>query len=126
MTKSNTPIPAGRENLIAHLVCENCSDAIEFYKKAFGAEEVSRMPAPGGKKLMHAEIRVGNSLVFLAGDFPEFVGGKSGSPKGLGGSPVTIHRYVTNCDAAIQRAADAARQSKCRPQTCFGEIATAS
>lgn len=102
-----TKIPPGTEGLIPHLVCDRCADAIEFYKKAFGAEEVCRMPAPDGKRLMHAEIKIGSRFVFLADDFPEYCGGKSQSPKSLGGTPVTIHRYVEDCDAAIKRAQDA-------------------
>jgi len=100
------PIPTGHENLIPHLVCERCADAIEFYKRAFGAEEIHRMPAPDGR-IMHAALKIGNSFLFLVDDFPEYCEGKSESPKALGGSPVTIHRYVENCDAAIQRAVDA-------------------
>jgi len=101
------PIPSGREGLIPHLVCSPCADAIEFYKRAFGAEEISRAPGPDGKRLMHAEIRIGGRPVFLVDDFPEFCGGKSATPKTLGGTPVTIHRYVKDCDAAIKRAEQA-------------------
>jgi PhnB protein len=100
------PIPAGSEGLIPHLVCDPCADAIEFYKKAFGAEEVYRLPAPGGR-IMHASIKIGGRPVFLADDFPEYCGGKASSPKALGGTPVTIHRYVEDCDAAIRRAEQA-------------------
>lgn len=107
MSKSTQPIPAGHENLIPHLVCEGAADAIEFYKRAFGAVEIHRMPAPDGQRLMHAAIRIGNSFVFLVDDFPEFCGGKSQSPKALKGTPVTIHRYVTDCDAAINQAVQA-------------------
>ena len=103
MTK---PIPAGHEGLIPHLVCSPCADAIEFYKKAFGAEEVHRMPAPDGR-LMHAAIRIDGRYMFMADDFPEYRGGKSQSPKALGGTPVTIHRYVADCDAVMDRAAKA-------------------
>jgi len=106
MSKTVQPIPPGHENLIPHLVCERCSEAIEFYKKAFGAEEVQRMPSPDGR-LMHAALRIGNSFVFLVDDFPEYCGGNSQTPTGLKGSPVTIHRYVENCDAAIKRAQEA-------------------
>jgi uncharacterized glyoxalase superfamily protein PhnB len=53
---------------------------------------------------MHAEIRIGGTPVFLADDFPEYCGGKAQSPNALGGTPVTIHRYVDDCDAAIERA----------------------
>ncbi len=103
----SSAIPPNHEGLIPHLVCDPCSDVIEFYKKAFGAKEISRVPAPDGKRIMHAEIQIGGKSVFLVDDFPEFCGGKASSPKALGGTPVTIHRYVENCDAAIQRAADA-------------------
>jgi uncharacterized glyoxalase superfamily protein PhnB len=104
MTKSVQPIPAGKENLIPHLVCDPCAEAIEFYKKAFGAEELMRMPGPDGHRVMHAAIRIGNSHVFLADDFPEYCGGKASSPKALQGTPVTIHQYVRDCDAAVKRA----------------------
>ena len=107
MSKSVQPIPPGHENLIPHLVCNSCSEAIEFYKKAFGAEEMHRVPAPDGRKIMHAAIRIGKSVVFLVDDFPEHCGGKSQSPTALKGTPVTIHHYVENCDAAIKRAQDA-------------------
>jgi PhnB protein len=104
MTKA---IPAGREGLIPHLKVDRCAEAIEFYKKAFGAEELARMPAPDGKRIMHAAILIGGQTVFLADDFPEYCGGKASSPTALGGTPVTIHRYVEDCDAVIQRAAQA-------------------
>lgn len=107
MSKTVQPIPAGHEGLIPHLVCDPCSEAIEFYKKAFGAEEIVRMPAPDGRRIIHAQLRIGKSFLFLVDDFPEFCGGKSGSPKALKGTPVSIHQYVANCDAAIKRAVDA-------------------
>jgi PhnB protein len=107
MSESIRPIPPGHENLIPHLVCDRCSEAIEFYKKAFGAEEIHRLPAPDGRKIMHAAIRIGQSFVFLADDFPEFCDGKSQTPTALKGTPVSIHRYVENCDAAIKRAQEA-------------------
>jgi PhnB protein len=107
MSKSTQPIPPGHENLIPHLVCDPCSEAIEFYKKAFGAQEIQRIPAPDGRRIMHAAIKIDNSFVFLVDDFPEFCGGKASSPKALRGTPVTIHHYVENCDAALKRAQDA-------------------
>lgn len=107
MTESTQPIPPGHENLIPHLVCSPCSEAIEFYKKAFGAEEICRIPAPDGRRIMHAAIRIGKSFVFLVDDFPEFCGGKSQTPTALKGTPVSIHQYIENCDAAIKRAQDA-------------------
>lgn len=107
MGSPNQPIPEGHDHLIPHLVCSNCTEAIEFYKKAFGAVELRRMPAPDGKRVMHAAMQLGKSMFFLADDFPEFCGGHSRSPLGLKGTPVTIHRYVDDVDAAIKRAQDA-------------------
>ena len=105
MPKVN-PIPEGAEGAIPHLVVKGGNQAIDFYKKAFGAEEVMRMPGPDGR-LMHGEIRIGSALVYLADDFPEMCGGKSRTPQSLGGTPATIHRYVTDCDSVIKRAVDA-------------------
>ena len=107
-----TPIPAGSEGLIPHLVCDPCADAIEFYKKAFGAQETYRVPAPDGRRLIHAEIRIDGRPLFLADDFPEYCGGKASSPQALGGTPVTVHRFVRDCDAAIQRAEKAGASVK--------------
>jgi PhnB protein len=100
-------------------VCDPCAEAIEFYKRAFEAEELSRVPTPDGRKILHAEIRIGGKILFLADDFPEFCEGKSHSPKTLGASPVTIHRYVEDCDAAVRRASDAGATVKMPVQDMF-------
>jgi uncharacterized glyoxalase superfamily protein PhnB len=118
MSKSTQPIPPGQENLIPHLVCSPCAEAIEFYKKAFGAEEVSRAPTPDGR-IMHAHLRIGKSHLFLVDDFPEYCGGKSSTPAALKGTPVTMHRYVENCDAAIKRAQDAGATVQMPPMDMF-------
>lgn len=112
-------IPTGMEHLIPHLVCSPCTEAIEFYKKAFGAEEVSRAPAPDGRRIMHAQIRIGKDFVFLVDDFPEFCGGKSGTATALKGTPVTVHRYVENCDAAVERAQKAGATVQMPPADMF-------
>lgn len=104
MSQPSQPIPPGHDGIIPHLVCEPCTDAIEFYKKAFGAEEVYSMHAPDGRRVMHASLRIGKNYVYVVDDFPEFCGGKSMTPKALQGTPVTIHQYVEDCDAAIKRA----------------------
>jgi uncharacterized glyoxalase superfamily protein PhnB len=101
------PIPAGLEGFIPHLCCSPCADAIEFYKKAFGAQEMCRLPGPDGKRIMHAAILIDGKTVFLADAFPEHCGGKDLTATGLGGTPVTLHRYVADCDAAFQQAIDA-------------------
>ena len=104
---SHQPIPPGSEHLIPHLVCNGATKAIEFYKKAFGGELMYSLPAPDGQRIMHAAMRLGNSMFFLVDDFPEFCGGQSESPQALKGSPVTIHRYVADVDAAVNRAVEA-------------------
>jgi uncharacterized glyoxalase superfamily protein PhnB len=84
-----------------HLVVDGAAQAIGFYERAFGAEEVMRTPAPDGKRLMHALIRIGGAVLMLADAFPE-VG--SHSPKAFGGSAVSIHLYVGDVDAVFDRA----------------------
>jgi uncharacterized glyoxalase superfamily protein PhnB len=100
------PIPDGCEGFIPHLVVKNGASAIDFYKRALGAEEVTRLPSPDGR-IMHAHLRVGTTAVFLADDFPEMCGGQPRNPQALHGTPVTIHRYVHDVDSAIKRAQDA-------------------
>lgn len=99
-TPAKKPIPDGMHTLTAHIVCEGASDAIAFYKKAFNAEELARLPGPNGK-VMHAAIRIGDSVLMLMDDFPEW--GSLG-PKALKGSPVTLHLYMTDVDAAMKQA----------------------
>ena len=94
------PIPDGMHTVTPHLVCAGAADAIEFYKKAFNAVETIRLPGPQGK-LMHAAIRIGDSAVMLVDEFPDM--GAFG-PKWLKGSPVTIHLYVEDVDAFVERA----------------------
>ena len=97
------PIPEGYSTLTPHLVVNDAAKAIEFYKKAFGAEEIARMPGPSGK-IMHAEIRVGNSRVMLNDEFPDM--GARG-PKSIGGTAVTLHLYVENVDKSWEKAVGA-------------------
>lgn len=112
------PIPDGCEGFIPHLVVNNASAAIDFYKKAFGAEELGRMPAPDGR-LMHAEVSIGGKPIYLADDFPEYCGGKPRAAAALGGSPVNIHQYVTDCDAAFNRAVSAGATVTMPPMDMF-------
>jgi PhnB protein len=92
--------------LSPHLVVDDAAAAIDFYTKAFDAVQLGRIPRPDGK-LIHAAVRINGFLVMLADDFPEVSGGKSMTPKSLGGTPVTIHLTVTDVDAKFQRALDA-------------------
>ena len=96
------PIPEGFHTVTPHLIVKGAAKAIEFYKEAFGAEEVRRMPGPDGK-LMHAEIRLGNSRILLADEFPHW-----GSHGPRGDSPaVLVHLYVEDADAVYRRALEA-------------------
>ena len=94
------PIPEGMHTVTPHLVCAGATEAIEFYQKAFGATEPSRVPGENGK-LMHASVRIGDSVVMLNEEMPEW--GAFG-PKSLKGSAVTIHLYVENADAVFEQA----------------------
>lgn len=100
MAKPGKPVPEGFRTITPHLVVDGAAEAIEFYRKAFGAEETLRMPGPDGK-LMHAELKIGDSALMLNDPFPEY--GAVG-PKAIGGSPVTIHLYVNDVDALWDRA----------------------
>jgi uncharacterized glyoxalase superfamily protein PhnB len=101
MTK---PIPDGFNAITPYLIVSDADKAMAFYAKAFGATEVVRMPGPDGHGVMHAEISIGGSMVMLTGADPA-----SGmkSPTDLGGSPVTIHHYCADVDAAFARATGA-------------------
>lgn len=116
MADKANPVPADARSVTAHLVVSNGAAAIDFYKKAFGAEEVFRMPAPDGKRLLHAEIRIGDSPVMLAEEFPEF---GSRGPLALGGTPVTLHLYVEDVDAAFERAVGAGATATMAPADMF-------
>lgn len=93
-------IPPGMHTVTPHLVCAGATEAIAFYKKAFGAEELGLVPGPPGK-LFHALIRIGDSPVMLVDEFPDW--GQFG-PKSLKGSAVTIHLYVKDVDAVVKAA----------------------
>ncbi len=94
------PNPIGMHTVTPHLVCAGAADAIEFYKKAFNATEEMRLPGPDGK-LMHAQIRIGDSCVMLVDESPAW--GTLG-PRSLKGSPVTLHLFVQDVDAFVARA----------------------
>src|SRR5712691_6718497 len=89
-------IPEGFHTLSPHLVVKDASQAIDFYKRAFGAEEMARMTGPDGKGVMHCELKISDSRLMLADEFPSM---GSVGPQALGGSPVTLHLYVQDADA---------------------------
>jgi uncharacterized glyoxalase superfamily protein PhnB len=91
------------QTITPHLVCAGAADAIDYYKKAFGAEEMMRLAGKNGK-LMHASIKIGNAAVMLVDEVPEW---GSLSPTSLNGTPVTIHLNVADVDAFVERAVKA-------------------
>jgi PhnB protein len=98
------PIPAGYHSVTPGLTVHNAAEAIEFYKRAFGAEELCRMPTPDGQRIMHAEIQIGDSHLMLGDEFPDM---GCRAPRSLGGTPVSLHLYVEDADAVFQRAIEA-------------------
>ena len=100
-----TPIPDGYETITPYLSVKDGEAAIEFYKKAFGATEVMRMPGPQGKGVGHADLVLfGRMHLMLADEYPEM---GHVSPQTLGGSPVLLHIYVEDVDATVERAVSA-------------------
>jgi PhnB protein len=109
------PVPDGCHTLNPYLVVDDGAAAIEFYKKAFGAEELMQMPGPDGK-LAHAEIKIGDSVLMLSAANPQF---GSRSPKAFGGTPASILMYVENVDAAFDRAVKAGAKIEMPVQDMF-------
>lgn len=100
MAPAVKPVPEGMHTITPHLVIKGASEAIEFYKNAFGAVEHRRMPDSNGL-LMHADVQIGDSHLFLVDEFPEWA---VLGPKSIGGTPVTVHLFVDNVDAVFARA----------------------
>jgi len=114
MAKAKSPIPDGFHTLTPQLVFDNAAQAIDWYKKALGADEKSRAVGPDGK-IMHAELQIGNSR-FMLND--AMGGGKSA--KALGGSPISLWVYVPDCDTLFNRAVGAGAQVASGP---MGQLA---
>lgn len=111
------PIPEGFHTITPHLVVRGAIDAIEFYKKAFGAEEIMRMPGPDGKTLMHSEIKIGDSVLMVVDEVPmmdHWV-----SPAKLNGTTVALSIYVKDADAVFQQAIDAGATASMKPMDAF-------
>jgi PhnB protein len=101
MAKAAKPVPDGYHTITPQLTLDNAAQTIEWYKRALGAEEVSRSAGPDGK-IMHAEIKIGDSRVMLS----DVMQGSKG-PQSYGGSPASLWLYVENCDAMFERAVGA-------------------
>jgi PhnB protein len=103
-------IPDGYHTATPYLIIKGAAQAIDFYVRAFGAKELMRLPGPGGK-VMHAEIKIGDSPIMLADEFPEM---DALSPQTIGGCPMSLMLYVENVDA-LSRQAVAAGAKEVRP-----------
>ncbi|HTM58182.1 MAG TPA: VOC family protein [Candidatus Udaeobacter sp.] len=101
------PIPKDHHSITPSLTVKGAAQAIEFYKKAFGATEKGRFAGPDGL-IMHAEIKIGDSIIFLVDESP-MMGNKS--PLSLGGVPITLHLYTEDCDTVFNRAISAGAKS---------------
>ncbi|MGI4717488.1 MAG: VOC family protein [Janthinobacterium lividum] len=112
---TTTPVQDGMHTVTPHLVCAGAVEAIAFYVRAFGAEEVMRLPGPGGK-LAHAAIRIGDSMVMLMDEFPDW---DANGPGALGGTPVTIHLAVPAVDDWFERAVEAGAVARMAPADMF-------
>src|SRR3954466_4038315 len=105
MAKAKSAVPQGLHTITPQLTLDNAAEAIDWYKKALGAEERSRAAGPDGK-IMHAELQIGNSRIMVN---DAMMGGKG--PKALGGSPASLWIYVEDCDALFNRAVAAGGQT---------------
>src|SRR3954468_256622 len=110
-----SPVPAGYHTICPYLILGDATRALAWYTEAFGARELMRLPAPGGK-IGHAEIEIGDSRVMLADEAPDH---DARAPEALGGSPGTLHMYVQDVDAAFARAEAAGAPVKARPEDKF-------
>lgn len=115
MANKVKPIPDGYHTAAPYLIVRGGAKAIDFYKKALGAEERFRMPGPGGA-LMHAEIQVGDSVIMLADENP---GMGARSPQSFDGTPVSVFLYVADVDAAFKRAVAAGATAIMSPTDMF-------
>ena len=110
------PVPDGWHTVTPHLVVNGAADALAFYVRAFRAEVVMQVAGLGGV-IVHAEIRIGDSLVMLAEEMPEMGHGRS--PRTLGGNHSSLMIYATDCDAAFTRAVDAGAEAMMPPADMF-------
>lgn len=101
-------IPSGYAGVTPYLIVRDAAKLLDFYRKAFGATEVMRLPAPGGR-VGHAEIKIGEGMVMLADEAPEM---GHESPQSLGGTPITLMFYVADVDAQFARAVAAGGEVK--------------
>jgi PhnB protein len=115
MPSKTQPIPKGYHSITPYLVVKDARKAIDYYRQAFGAQEIARMDGPEGK-IAHAELRIGDSMLMLADEMP---GSGNRAPSSLGGSPVGIMLYVDNVDNVYRQATAAGAKADQQPADMF-------
>lgn len=115
MATKVTPIPRGYHTVTAYLTLDDCARAIDFYKRAFNAQEIMRMEGPPGK-IGHAEIKIGDSVVMLSDEMP---GAGDRAPKSLGGTTGGLFLYVNDVDSSYKQAVDAGAKADMPPADMF-------
>jgi PhnB protein len=114
-TKAVRPVPEGYHTVTPYLTVNDAARAIDFYHRAFGAREVSRMSGPG-EKIGHAELKIGDSTIMLADEMP---GGGCRAPQSLGGTSVNIFLYVEDVDSVFNKAVSAGAKADAQPADMF-------
>jgi PhnB protein len=114
MAKATNPVPKGYHTITPSLTCRDAAKAIDFYKKAFGAQELMRMPSPDGK-IGHAEIKIGDSMVFVSDEFP----GRTAAPSPTATPSSSLFLYVEDVDTVFNRAVSAGAKSTMPLQDMF-------
>jgi PhnB protein len=109
------PVPEGYHTITPYLAVENATEAIDFYQRAFGAQERVRMDGPQGS-IMHAELQIGDSMIMLSDPFPQ---ASTKTPKELGGTTISIFAYVEDIDSVYKQAIDAGASSLMEPDDMF-------
>jgi uncharacterized glyoxalase superfamily protein PhnB len=110
------PIPEGMHSVTPNLTLRDCAKAIDFYKRALGAQEVNRFPSPDGKSIWHAELKIGDSIFYVNDEMP---GMSRPAPTAENPVPVTMWLYVKDCDAAFDRAMKAGAKELGKPTDMF-------
>lgn len=116
MTTKPNPVPDMYRTVTPTLTVKDASAAIDFYKRAFGAQEIRRMSSPDGSKIMHAEIKIGDSMLMLNDEFPEM---GCLSPESLKGVASSLYLYMPDTDASYKKAVDAGAHSIMPPSDMF-------
>ena len=114
------PVPEWFHSVTPHMIIKDATGAIEFYRKAFGAKQIGRFMCPGGDLVMHATMKIGDSMIMVADEFPEGQGCPGWmSPLTAKGTTITLQLYVDNVDALYQQALEAGCTASMPPMDAF-------